>query len=332
MRTLQDSPIDIPRHVNRLADVAVADPAVRSVVLYGSRAIGRERAGSDWDIALVTDGHRQPSKGIVDAGWNLSPKHGITVLSEDDMLAKMDVYASLASEVAQGVVLRGVNYEYGDRMMARRMFGTSTEEARDSYVAMMETMWDTLRQDILKVTRCRRSEYTVAPTGLGAGSADAAERVVKLVTLAHGLPFLRSHDVNELAGNLPEEWRDRIAALNGDTKMLHEATYGRRRIAADDMREVCEQTERRMSLTLEVANDLLAMRSPLTAADAKELRSLLADPTTARETQFMVRECSAVLPELVARFVAVRDGWLDRLLRDSIEQGQVPNPGPSLST
>ena len=116
MRILQDSPIDIPFRVDRLAAVAIADPAVRSVVLYGSRSIGKEHAGSDWDIALVTDGKWQPSKDIVDAGWDLSPKHGITVLSEEDMLAKMDVYASLASEIVHGVVLRGINYEaWGSR-------------------------------------------------------------------------------------------------------------------------------------------------------------------------------------------------------------------------
>lgn len=314
MRTLQDHPIHMPPQLGELVDAAAADPAVRSVVLYGSRSIGKERPASDWDIALVTDGASRPAKAIMDAGWRLSPKHGLTVVSEKDMLAKKDVYASLPSEICLGVVLRGVNYELEDHVAAsRRTFGNNTTEARASYVGMMESMWEFLRQDMMRINRCKRAEHAVVPTGLGSGSADAAERAVKLATLAHGLPFQASHDVHELAERLPDEWRKRLEALNGDTKLLHQATYALLDLDEAEARQVCEATERRMRLTLDVVDDLLHMPMPLTAADASRLRTLLANPDTTTEVDFMLKQCSAASPELVAQFEAVRDRWIERL-------------------
>ena len=198
MRTLQDTAIDIPRHVAQLADQAAADPAVRSVVLYGSRSVGGARPSSDWDIAVVMEGPTKPSAAVMAAGWEVAPEHGITVLSEADLLAKKDVYASLASEVSLGVVMRGINYETRDDPMAKRLFGTNTDEARSSTVAMMNQVWKLLREDIENVFMCRQSDFAAPQPGLGGAAADAAERVVKLVTLAHGLPFQSSHDVHEL--------------------------------------------------------------------------------------------------------------------------------------
>ena len=350
MRTLQDHPIHMPPQLGELVDAAAADPAVRSVVLYGSRSIGKERPASDWDIALVTDGASRPAKGIMDAGWRLSPKHGLTVVSEKDMLAKKDVYASLPSEICLGVLLRGVNYELEDPVVtSRRTFGNntqapqcrslaapplgpappslqgtaprsrslarvcSTEEARASYVGMMESMWEFLRQDMMRVNRCKRAEHAVVPTGLGSGSADAAERAVKLATLAHGLPFQASHDVHELAERLPDEWRKRLEALNGDTQLLHQATYALLDLDEAEARQVCEATERRMRLTLDVIDDRLHMPMPLAATDASRLRMLLANPDTTAEVDFMLRQCSAASPQLVAQFEAVRDRWIERL-------------------
>lgn len=225
MRTIQDTNIDIPPHVNAWVKAAAAHPTVRSVILYGSRSIARHREDSDWDIALITDEGKCPDLVRTGEDW-MSPKHGIAVLSESDMLARKATYASFPSEVALGVVLKGRNYEVEDDLMARRLVGTNTPEARSVYIALTEHMWKFLREEITNVGKCRQSEYTTAATGFGGASADAAERAVKLVTLSLGLPFQVSHNVHELAQDLPHLWRERIQALNGDTAVLHAANYG----------------------------------------------------------------------------------------------------------
>ena len=320
MRTVQETAIHIPPHLERLADVAVADPVVHSVVLYGSRSVGRHRADSDWDVALVTEGGTKPSRTVMGEGWGLSPKHGFTVLSENEMATKKDVYASLASEIALGVVLRGAVYDIEDGSTARRKFGTNTEEARSSYAALLVTMWKFIREDVMNVTVCKKSDYTVSPIGLGGASADAAERVVKLVTLAHGLPFQASRDVHELAEGLPDEWRNRLKALHGETKRLHEADYGMYILTEDEAQELCEDTERRLRLTMDVANDLLGMPTPLIEAGMLRLRAMLANPAAVKEVDLMVDECSTTLPDLVEHFTTVRGDWLARLARTSVER------------
>ena len=317
MRTLHDSPIDIPPHVEAWVDAAAAHPAVRSVILYGSRSIGRHREDSDWDIALVTDEGERPDVARLDECWMLSPKHGVTVLSESDMLARKATYASLPSEVALGVVLKGQNYTVEDDLMARRLVGTNTPEARSVYIALTEHMWKFLREEITNVGKCRRSEYKTAATGFGGASADAAERAVKLATLSLGLPFQASHSVHELAQDLPDEWRERLETLNGDTDRLHAANYGERLLREHEIRTVCERTERRLHLTLDLVADLAKMRNPLDSADSRDVLRRMAE--TDPEVGLMRELCSDVAPELVGRFSIVRESCIKRFAHDSAD-------------
>ena len=318
MRTIQDTDIVIPPHVDRLADAAAADPAVCSVVLYGSRSIGRYRPWSDWDIAVIVRGSTKPSDAVMSAGWEVAPKHGITVLDEEQMLAEMGVYASLASEIALGVVMRGVNYDVEHCTMAKRLYGTNTAEARSSYIAMMAHVWSLLRADIENVTECRQSQYAVAQPTLGGNSADASERVVKLTTLTLGLPFQATHDIHKLAKDLPNEWRERLKALNGNTEALHIMNYGTRALSKDELRQLCEQTEERLRLTMDVLADLLHEPNPLTPSDASQLCATITSPFVNRKVLAMVDECMDDARDLVQQFTSIRDQWIERLARDSI--------------
>lgn len=317
MRMIHDTSIAIPSQVDSLVQAASAHPAVRSVILYGSRAVGSHREDSDWDIAIVTEKGEHPALSLLADAWTLSPDHGVTVLSESDMLARKGVYASLPSEVALGVVLKGRNYDVEDDFVAgKRLVGTNTREARSTYIGLTEHLWKFLREDIVNVANCERSEYTTAATGLGGASADAAERAVKLVTLSCGLPFQASHNVHELAQDLSDEWRRRIEALNGDTFKLHKANYGEVVLQDDEIRVACEQTKRRLHLTLDVVADLPKMRTPLNSDDAKDLHRRLLE--AAPEVRLMRDLCVDVVPDLVGRFTAVRDSCIERLLRDSV--------------
>ena len=74
-----------------------------------------------------------------------------------------------------------------------------------------------------------------------------------------------------------------------------------------------------MRLTLDVLQDLLSMRSPLTAEDARFLRTRVG-ASIQRRADVMIEDCSAVVPELTSKFTRVRDGWLNRLARDAAER------------
>ena len=320
MRTLHETNIDIPPEVGVWIDAAAADPTVRSVILYGSRSTHRYRVDSDWDVALVTAAGQRPCRTVLAGGWELSPKHGFTVLGEDEMLKLKDVYASLPSEVALGVVLRGSNYEVEEAEVARkRTVGADTASARSSYIGLMNELWWHLAREIEHVSECKNSGFTIADPGLGNGSADAAEWAVKLITLALRLPFQTSHSFHELANDLPDDWRERLRELNGNTSKLHAADYGEMPLQEDDIRAACEQSERRLRLTLDVLQDLLSMRSPLTAEDARFLRTRVG-ASIQRRADVMIEDCSAVVPELTSKFTRVRDGWLNRLARDAAER------------
>lgn len=52
MRMIHDTSIAIPSQVDSLVQAASAHPAVRSVILYGSRAVGSHREDSDWDLCV----------------------------------------------------------------------------------------------------------------------------------------------------------------------------------------------------------------------------------------------------------------------------------------
>ena len=98
------------------------DPGVQAVVLFGSRATGKARATSDWDVAVISDRggtgvespHDEPLRRLGDvdvirlASWQIemsAHKHG-----------------TLGQRIArEGVVLAG-GWEIGERMKARREY------------------------------------------------------------------------------------------------------------------------------------------------------------------------------------------------------------------
>ena len=155
----------------------------------------------------------------------------------------------------------------------------------------------------------------MAATGFGGASADAAEWAVKLVALSLGLPFQASHSVQELAQDLHAEWRERLEALNGDTDRLHAVNYGERMLREEEIQDVCEETERRLHLTLDLVADLAKMRTPLNNADSRDLIRRLAE--TDPEVRLMRELCSDVAPELVGKFTNVREICIMRFAHDS---------------
>lgn len=99
------------RSLATLHRILAAHPEVETAILYGSRALGRHRPGSDIDLALVGDGVDEQLCGRV---WS--------ALDASDLPYKVDVTAlaevrnaALAEHIARvGVAL----YRRGERVAA----------------------------------------------------------------------------------------------------------------------------------------------------------------------------------------------------------------------
>ena len=176
-----------------------------------------------------------------------------------------------------------------------------------------------LRKEILNIASCRAANYERARTSLGGNSADAAERVVKMVILAFGKPFLATHDMHELLADVPDRWKGELEALNGNIRHLHVVNYGEDRPAPEQIRRVCDETAKRVDLTLDVLGRLSEMENPLDADECQRLLSLLMEPDERDDVATMVRRATPHAKRLVDKFTANQKMWLDRLQRDSLE-------------
>jgi predicted nucleotidyltransferase len=75
----------------RLLAVLAAEPAVRGVWLYGSRAMGRQRSGSDIDLTLI--------------GETLEHRHLLQLLTAiDDLLLPWNVDLSLQADLSEDLL------------------------------------------------------------------------------------------------------------------------------------------------------------------------------------------------------------------------------------
>ena len=310
MRLLSQTNIALPPDIERWAHDAAADPCVRSVILFGSRATGAARPGSDWDVALVTRDNARPAKTLLEQCWQWSPEHGAVLVDENTMLAEKDTYASLASEVCLGVVLDGENYE-GTLPMATH---NKTEAAGRNFAAMAGSVWGMLCMGIMRLGDCRRSGFQDLSPDMEKHSSDAAELTAKLLCLSLGVRFVLVHDVSKLAERMPDEWRDRIAALNGNTHHLHQAHYGD--LEPEDIQNAYRTCHDRMEGTLDILRELAGMDMPIEHDKRLRLRANLNSASEKHMAATTTATCETVVADLVAKFMDARGAWLSRLDRD----------------
>lgn len=65
----------LARHTERLTSLARADPHLRLLVLYGSRARGDARVDSDWDFGYLADAGFDGEAWLVDLVRELETEH-----------------------------------------------------------------------------------------------------------------------------------------------------------------------------------------------------------------------------------------------------------------
>ena len=310
MLTLAESPgVEVRPDIARWAERASACPCVRSVVLFGSRAHGTARHDSDWDVALVVEDGSNVPYDIVAPCEQWAPKHGAVLVAEADMVAKIDTFASLPAEIGAGVLLHGRNYKQRERTMDDK----NTLQARSSYQTMTVNMWDSVAREVWKLADAHDNGYVEAQADLGKHSANAAEFVAKLLCLSVGQPFRHAHRLDKLAEDVPREWKDEIAALNGDTHDLHMTSYGDEPIAPADVHGRFMATKSRLVRTLAVVEKLADMPIVASAHDLSRLQKLL----HAKQAEFanVMEEAKNAVPDVVEAARRARAALLGRIDR-----------------
>ena len=313
MRGIGDAAhIEVRPDILRWARDAIAHPSVLSVILFGSRASGTASRNSDWDTAVVVKDDDQLPRSITDACLGWSP-HGAVLVNETDMLENAGTYASLPSEVAEGVVIVGRNYQAKQDDVRDK----NTEQARNQYATMAVNMWTAIELEVRNLATCHDSGLAEAAVDTGRHSANAAEYVAKLLCLSLGRPFSHTHRLDQLADELPREWRDAIAALNGDTHGLHVAGYGSAPIEPEDVPRIFAETKERLLGTLAVAGKLATMRMVVSTKEQATIRGHLASSRHRKHLDLELSDAKHGLPDLVAAVERARAAWIDRLERDA---------------
>ncbi len=210
-------------------------PAARAALLYGSRARGDCRTGSDWDVMLLTDG----------AGYRDMPDRLPLLEFVPERGAEVNVCVYDAARMRRRAALTGSF----DRSVARDgvlLAGRWARPDLDRESGMDIEDWHRYMDGALtKAARgwdcCVRAWKRPDPLGafneyvqFMADSADAAELLAKAALMRRGVTPEKVHDVSALAGQLQAErpgdaeaavFAERLGQLNGDTKTLHVAVY-----------------------------------------------------------------------------------------------------------
>lgn len=213
---------EVPHWLKRHADLWIKDPSVEAVVLFGSRTTGRADSYSDWDVAIL-HGARKPTHLVREKDL-LSQAIDLPVFPLETYLNQAHCVGSLAHEVAvHGRILAGSV----PTTLTRRLVLSEEDLSRHleysfRYLAIAITDF----HDVLKHagTPSQPLESIPGRTAV-APSADGAERVAKALCIHLGIPVTHTHDVDQLASSVPNEWRDKVLDMNGNTHRAHLATY-----------------------------------------------------------------------------------------------------------
>ena len=318
MRTLTETDIDFPAPLEAWVEAAGHDPAVRSVILFGSRALGHARPTSDWDFALIVDAGKLPSDDLLNDAMRWSPKHGAHIIERDDLLRKGDVYASFENEVTLGVIVDGENYEVGGNTAD---IGEPTADAVLAFGSLTEKFWYNAIAGVELLGQCKTNDFQRISAMMGNSVADAAECAAKLTCMAFGLKFAFKHKLDEVADSLApgnEALANRIKAMNGDTHKLHVASY--RGIAFDNLEDAKDhwvKCHEQMALAFDMVCDLSQTQAPLTQESAVEaLDAIFHNDAMCKRLNHADETHQGQISELLAKCRDAYNGWRERLERD----------------
>ncbi|MCY3883307.1 MAG: nucleotidyltransferase domain-containing protein [Gammaproteobacteria bacterium] len=248
----------VPDWLRQHADLWIQHPSVESVVLFGSRASGRSNPQSDWDVAILHSGNTPPRLERLD-GFSKHPVD-LPLLSIRTWRRDLNRIGSLSYElVTRGEVIAGrmPSYILEDPVMSEDDLALHLEYAFVELANAVCGLRDATRgREITEPIENLDAERAVAY------SANGAERVAKALCVFLQIPYDRTHNVEELAGAVPEKWKRK---MDGFTSYGHTSPY-------TGVMEPIRQVARRISKAISLLEEILpACLNEISTASATTL-------------------------------------------------------------
>ena len=217
--------------LRRTAAEAVGSiPGIEAVVLYGSRARGTARATSDWDIAILSHASAENEQAAKRLFGDLERVESI-VMNPESIEAHCNRGIRIESAIArQGKLLAG-------DWTPPRCRSEDLDVAAEDIGYNLDIVTGDLCSALLALCNVAFTGRTYEPR-IVEYSQQAAETLAKTMIAGFGLSPTAVHDLSALATQLENAYRGRvrgaearrrfaaaIRALDGDTKVAHEARY-----------------------------------------------------------------------------------------------------------
>lgn len=286
MSELQDT--RIPNWLSRHVDIWIKIPCVKAVVLFGSRASGNAWEESDWDLAILHEGNEMKD---VPRGRDFDEQPvDLAYLPIKKYIRKAHQVGSLAHELAtHGRLIKG----YLPALEKRRLLVSEEELVRHLFYAshnlasaIGDVQTDISRDDLEKSLDSILA-YVSSPS-----SANGAERTAKALCVHLGVTYSHTHNVKKLSELVPNEWRERVLAMDGVTSKAHVATY-------EGSFECVSDSVRRVSASLSLLSELLLPCCEQLSMDQLQILNNLVISDWAVENALSYSETESVHPSVV---------------------------------
>ena len=244
MAVTQD--IEIPSWLRWHVDIWIKIPRVKAVVLFGSRATGCAREGSDWDLAIIHDGSEMD--GVPRGQDFVAQPVDLAYLTLEKYLRKAHQVGTLAHELAtHGRLIKGHLPALGKR----RLVVSDEELVRHLFFAIhnLASAIGDVQTDISSGDPKEPIDSILAYVS-STSSANGAERTIKALCIHLGLTNSHRHNLKVLSEFVPNDWQARVLAMDGDTSKARLAAY-------EGSSECVSDTLRRISASVSLLSVLL---------------------------------------------------------------------------
>ena len=238
--------LEIPDWLQSQANSWIEDPAIASVILFGSRVKGYATEQSDWDVAVVCKGRNR-----------VDVEYGQDSIGHNVQLAVLSF-----EEIAESTHLRGsIGYELA--VDGQILAGVQLPKTRKKIIMSEADLTIHLMHAIRSIARCipylaDLHVATDAEKPIGEKSDDVAcqwscsgaERVAKALCVLLGIRYEYTHSVGKLAEQVPDEWQAKVLAMDGFTTEGHTNVYFFERTESAD--KIIERIHHTLDLLVEI--------------------------------------------------------------------------------